>query len=307
MAVLLGSARINENGKVSGGKAGDQTGKEVSTQSFYVHRKGWTVIRAKDANTREIIARTMEQACNNANIGYCQSHRYTLTNEAAKYNYDVSRVNKPVETDCSELVRVCCLAAGVKVPAFTTRNEVGVLQGTGRFDILRDSKYTTKDTYLMRGDILDTESGGHTVVVLSNGSGVSSNSSTPTPAPTPVNTNTNSSKFNQHLKDLQGAIKADGIYSFPKYGCDGEFGAETDKGLSKVILSKSSCRVNGQWRYVNTTAWVQCRIGAGIDGKFGNGTYEKVVAYQQSHGLSVDGVVGKNTLKSLLRDMGVKC
>ena len=35
MAVKVGSARIDENGKAHGGKAGDQTGKEVSTQNWY--------------------------------------------------------------------------------------------------------------------------------------------------------------------------------------------------------------------------------------------------------------------------------
>ena len=32
MAVMIGSARIDENGKAMGGKAGNQTGKEVSTK-----------------------------------------------------------------------------------------------------------------------------------------------------------------------------------------------------------------------------------------------------------------------------------
>ena len=32
MGVRVGSARSNENGGVNGGKAGDQTGREVSTQ-----------------------------------------------------------------------------------------------------------------------------------------------------------------------------------------------------------------------------------------------------------------------------------
>ena len=35
MAVLIGSARIDENGRAHGGKAGDQNGKEVSTQNWY--------------------------------------------------------------------------------------------------------------------------------------------------------------------------------------------------------------------------------------------------------------------------------
>ncbi len=41
--VKLGSARIDENGHATGGKAGDQTGKEVSTQNWYKHNKGWRV------------------------------------------------------------------------------------------------------------------------------------------------------------------------------------------------------------------------------------------------------------------------
>ena len=40
MGVIIGSARIDERGKISGGAAGDQTGSEVSTQAFYVHSKG---------------------------------------------------------------------------------------------------------------------------------------------------------------------------------------------------------------------------------------------------------------------------
>ena len=46
MAVKIGSARIDENGNARGGKAGDQTGKEVSTQNWYKHSKGWRVFRA---------------------------------------------------------------------------------------------------------------------------------------------------------------------------------------------------------------------------------------------------------------------
>ena len=47
MGVRVGSARSNENGGVNGGKAGDQTGREVSTQLWYLHSKGWIVIRRR--------------------------------------------------------------------------------------------------------------------------------------------------------------------------------------------------------------------------------------------------------------------
>ena len=52
MGVRVGSARSNENGGVNGGKAGDQTGREVSTQPWYLHSKGWIVIRAKSPAVR---------------------------------------------------------------------------------------------------------------------------------------------------------------------------------------------------------------------------------------------------------------
>lgn len=41
--VQIGSARLNESGKTTGGKAGDQTAREVSTQAWYMHIKGWIV------------------------------------------------------------------------------------------------------------------------------------------------------------------------------------------------------------------------------------------------------------------------
>ena len=56
MAVIIGSARIDERGKAIGGRAGDQTRNELSTQSWYLHSKVWRVFRAKDAKARELIA-----------------------------------------------------------------------------------------------------------------------------------------------------------------------------------------------------------------------------------------------------------
>ena len=52
MAVKAGSARIDENGGAHGGKAGNQTGKELSVQSWYRHSKGWRALRCTDAVRR---------------------------------------------------------------------------------------------------------------------------------------------------------------------------------------------------------------------------------------------------------------
>lgn len=169
MSVRVGSARINENGGINGGAAGDQTGREVAIEKWYPHTKGWIVLRAIEAVAREMIAECMEMACANDNIGYCQNHRLTGFNEAKKHNFDVSKITVKVEIDCSELVRICVYYAGIKVADFNTASELATLKATGMFDILTDDKYCKSSDYLLRGDILVTKTKGHTVVVLDNG------------------------------------------------------------------------------------------------------------------------------------------
>lgn len=172
MAVIIGSARSDERGKINGGQAGDQTKKEVSTQNWYKHSKGWVVIRAKDAVVREKIAVAMQSACDNDNIGYDQYNRLGLFNNVKDKGYDPSRCNTKTETDCSATVRVCVHYAGITCPDFTTANEASVLKSTGKFDIITTSKTCNSSDNLMRGDILCTKTKGHTVVVLNNGSNI---------------------------------------------------------------------------------------------------------------------------------------
>lgn len=166
--VIIGSARIDENGHASGGKAGDQNSKEVSTQKYYTHEKGWNVLRAKEPQVREAIARDMEWACANNNIGYDQSQNQTLYQTAKPVGFNCSLVGTPCETDCARLVRVCVLYAGVKVSDFYTGSEKEALLATGAFEQV----YPSMPDGLMRGDILVTKTKGHTVVVLTNGANV---------------------------------------------------------------------------------------------------------------------------------------
>ncbi len=169
MAVIIGSARHDENGKVVGGKAGDQTGHEVETQDWYLHAKGWVCIRAKDPEDREMIALDMEYICENPNIGYDQSQNTTLYQAAKPYAFNAAKVLVPCETDCARAVRVCVLYAGIICEDFYTGSEVEALRRTGKFDILTEDKYTKTSDYLLRGDILVTKKKGHTVVVLTDG------------------------------------------------------------------------------------------------------------------------------------------
>jgi hypothetical protein len=163
--VIIGSARIDENGHASGGKAGDQNGKEVSTQKYYTHEKGWNVLRAKEPQVREAIAQNMTWACANNNIGYDQGQNQTLYQTSKPVGFNCSLVGTPCETDCARLVRVCVLYAGVNVADFYTGNEKEALLATDAFDLV-NAKLPEE---LLRGDILVTKTKGHTVVVLTNG------------------------------------------------------------------------------------------------------------------------------------------
>lgn len=159
MAVIIGSARHDEHGNCySGGKAGDQTGQEVSTQNFYNHSKGWNVLRAKDNKVAEKLAEAMQIACGNKNIGYDQSERYGVIKHG---------INTKVKTecDCSSLVRACIIYASCKdVGDFNTSNERSVILKSGLF---KDVGYYKHGDTLYNGDILVTRTKGHTVIVVS--------------------------------------------------------------------------------------------------------------------------------------------
>ena len=47
----------------------------------------------------------------------------------------------------------------------------------------------------------------------------------------------------------------------------------------------------------------QIIVGANPDGRFGSGTEGKTIAWQKNHGLTPDGIVGKNTWKAGLESL----
>ena len=169
MAVLIGSARINEFGDIQGGQPGDQTGKECAIENWYLHKQGWVVIRARSAEVREKIAFCMKAICENDNIGYDQSDNHSLFYEAQPYGFDASKVKVKCSTDCGQAIRVCVRYAGVYCEDFYTATEIDILSKTGEFTIIRDDKYCKSSDYLLKGDILVTPERGHTVAVLNDG------------------------------------------------------------------------------------------------------------------------------------------
>ena len=249
MAVLIGSARSDENGKITGGKAGDQNGgKEVSTQNWYKHSKGWRVLRCTIIEARPLIAEAMKMACNNNQIGYDQSERLALHNNIKPFNFDPSKTTKAVETDCSSLVRDCVLYAlrklgsNIDISNFITSNEAFVLLDTGLFEELKGEKYTEDDDFLLAGDLLVTQRKGHTAICITGGSkGGNVASSAPNHLGSRVLRNGNRG---DDVKELQSMlIQLD--YDLGKWGADGDFGDATEMAVRK-FQKEHGCEVDGK-------------------------------------------------------------
>lgn len=164
MDVIIGSARIGENGGITGGVPGDQKQKtevdtvgEVSMQPFYAHKKGWYIIRPINTQHAIKIAESMITACNNRMIGYNQNDRLGVV----KYG-TATRVYS--NADCSSLVRQCVKEATGKDPGnFNTSNEATALEKTGLFEKRRPYG---PGVILYTGDILVTKTKGHTAIVV---------------------------------------------------------------------------------------------------------------------------------------------
>lgn len=171
MGVWIGHASIDERKQAKGGVAGDQTGKEVCIREWY--NKPWEcLIRFKDPKKAKLVADCMEMAAKNDNIGYDQNQRNTLLNKARKYNYNVSKVTEPCETDCSALVALACMYAGIPESALTlsgnsatTRTLKSCLVNTGEVSVYTSPQYVNSTARLQRGDIL-LKAGSHVVVVV---------------------------------------------------------------------------------------------------------------------------------------------
>ena len=234
MAVRIGHASIDENGKINGGSAGDQTGKEVCIRNWYKHSKGWVVLRCKDADKRELIAQAMKNACDNPHIGYDQYQRDSLFNNVKDKGYDPSKTTKNVETDCSALVRVCIAYAYQEDIAGNIRtiSEPAALVKTGRFEKLTDAQYTESSDYLRRGDVLCTSVSGHTVIVLDDGAKVTKTTNKSEEGYVVKMATLKKGATGAQVKALQALLIGYG-YDCGKAGADGDFGSATDTAVRK--------------------------------------------------------------------------
>lgn len=169
--VYIAHATHDERGSYHGGSAGDQTGSECCIRTWY-DRQWDCVIRFKNPAMREKVAFAMERGANNNNIGYDQWERNTAYYKARDLSWDLGAITKKCEVDCSSLVTIACIYAGVEASALfvsgncsTTRELRKRLEKTGLVDVFVAKDYIKSTKKLMRGDILLNE-GHHVAVVI---------------------------------------------------------------------------------------------------------------------------------------------
>lgn len=294
MAKYIAHSSIDERGKISGGQAGDQTTREICIRTWY--DKPFTqVLRIENNEVREQFANNMIDCANNDNIGYDQNQRNTVLTEAEKVGFDFSRIAVKCESDCSSLVTACVLGAIYKVlgqEAYLQAKSVLVVSGNCattsslkqrlqkvscfNVSIYTEKEYVRSVSNAIYGDIYN-KPGSHVVCYVDD-----------------AKKRVKNDGFSQEVQDWQNAAIADG-FSFPKYGADGEWGAECESVAKKCVVKKRLL-----YYYPNATRIVQRKLGVKVDGKCGKNTKSAIMEYQRQNGLKVDGCVGLNTWKKML-------
>lgn len=231
MSIKIGHASIDENGKISGGKTGDQTGKEICVRDWY--SKPWNIyLECTDEKLADRAAHIMECICYDNNYGYDQGQRLTGYNAIVANNGRVHGASG--EFDCSSLVSACYKLAGLNISqSCTTRNLRAALLASGKFKAYMDKKYLTSDTYAKRGGIYLKE-GSHVVMALEDGIGDKN------PYKEPMLTISLGSK-GEGVKWVQWALVRDGF----KIDIDGSCGPKTDKVI-RDYQKKHGLTVDGK-------------------------------------------------------------
>lgn len=168
--IKCGWASQDERGRAFGGKAGDQTGKEVKVGYWYNFGQN-CVIRFKNADEGRKFARVVKALCNNDCVGYDQSQRTTLYEELKKQGFNYAKLKTKCETDCSAMIAAALACIGIKISKNAwTGNLTALCRTTGKFTFHTDAKYLTSDKYLKTGDII-LNTASHVITALEDGVG----------------------------------------------------------------------------------------------------------------------------------------
>lgn len=167
---IIGQACCNEFGKLSGGKPGDQTGREVCL-SNWSSGYGWIyMFRHKDPAVRLEIAQYAIDTCNNQNIGYNIDvpNRYAAWDNAEANGHNIKAIKKKGDTTCSQMVSMILRAIGTPKKYAPRHMDIAVMTSVmpknPDFKMYKSAAYTKRSDKLLPGDIL--LSSHHTAIVV---------------------------------------------------------------------------------------------------------------------------------------------
>lgn len=269
----LVNASKDESGRYTGGKAGDQSKKEVYVRDWY--QRGWThMCRYSSVELASEVAYIGVKLANSNLVGYDQNQRLTLYTALKKYKWDVDKYiasGEKTECDCSSFVYTCYCCALAKLRnnrgSHTSSTLAGELKAVG-FKVYTDSKFLTSSSNLRPGDVLIYA--GHHVAMyvgksseldLSEGSGGGSGSGSGgssggsgTPTNTPVILDRNNAILREvgYLStNLEPSITASGIHLLLVNTANSAFGV-TGSEISSSGVSYNIDKLSSKQKTVIT-------------------------------------------------------
>ena len=227
MTVRIGHASINENNKVTGGKHGDQTKKEVCIRTWYNGNFNVMLV-CTDTVIAQKAVEYMTAICEDDDFGYCQNTRTSgylaIVNAKGKVASAI-----PSSFDCSSLVASCYKLAGLNINYnCTTRTLRKALLATGKFIEYTDKAHLTTSNYAVPGAIYLRE-GNHVVMSLDYGSNAAK--------PSPYNGADIDVDLAQNEVTIWNFFKAKSLTDYAVAGLMGNLYAES--GLSQINLQNT--------------------------------------------------------------------
>lgn len=336
---LISNSGHDENGKYSGGKAGDQTGTEWALIPWY-NRPWKCVLRHPDAKVRAKLAELGIKAAKNDLVGYDQGQRGTYWEHLKASNYDPSQITIACEGDCSAGVIANIKAAGYLLGIDALKNINATYTGNLRsgaekagFQVLTESKYLTGPDYLLAGDILLNDS-HHTATNVQDGSksggaGTSGSGSTNSGAGTISGGNSktanikngqqwlNSNYGNKLIQFCGAKLEVDGSYGpASRWGAlaiwkdlmNRKYGTKltpTNKnfyGSCKEVAGKAGVHNGTVGTFTFIAQFILSAKGyytGAMDASCGSKLVEAITAFQKANDLDADGWCGANTWYAL--------
>ncbi|MPM78873.1 hypothetical protein SDC9_125888 [bioreactor metagenome] len=173
MIIQIVHAKMDENGKIDGPLVGDQTGKEILTQNFYLNDSTYLLI-CRDKQMAKRAADFAVQIARDDHYGYSQGSEKRWTGHKAIIAHG-GIDGAEGSFDCATLMFTVYILAGLKIkPDGYTGNLVQKFEATGMFTVLNGSPYTASDDYAEVGALYvrpkTSARGGHVFMALGAGS-----------------------------------------------------------------------------------------------------------------------------------------